>query len=143
MHSRMNRKKKSKRQALLGALFIAAEEHGIDQQELRDTIAPQLIKKRLSAASEQEIKVVLKHIAGPRRHEGTKKYESSLQGLRQEVQDLARERFGESWEQPLNMFCRRFGVQHYRWLDVSHAKAVKEALIRLQKQKAKGDAWSG
>jgi hypothetical protein len=61
-----------------------------------------------------------------------KKYESSIKGLRDEICDLAKARFGESWELPLNNFCRRFGIERWQWLDVNHGKAVKGALIRLQ-----------
>ncbi len=61
-----------------------------------------------------------------------KKYESSTKGLKDEICDLARERFGESWELPLNNFCIRFGVKRWQWLDVSHGRAVKQALFRLQ-----------
>ncbi len=74
-----------------------------------------------------------------------KKYESSLAGLKQEVCSLAAERFGESWELPLNNLCRRFGVKRWQWLDVNHGKAVKAALLRLQntagspQAEAKGD----
>ncbi len=123
---------------MLGKLFISAQERGISQEDLRDHIAYELIGKRLSAASEKEIGIVLEHIVGPmkwRNREGAKdakKYESSIGGLRAEVCDLARERFGESWELPLNNFCRRFGMAKWQWLDVEHGKAVKQALMRLQ-----------
>lgn len=62
-----------------------------------------------------------------------KKYESSIVGLKEEIKDLAIARWTESgWEQPLNNFCRRFGIQRWQWLDVAHGKSVKEALLRLQ-----------
>jgi hypothetical protein len=63
-----------------------------------------------------------------------KKYESSIKGLKNELCDLARARFGEAWELPLNNFCARFGVKRWQWLDVAHGKEVKAALLRLQKQ---------
>jgi len=36
------------------------------------------------------------------------------------------------WEQPLNNFCRRFGVARWQWLAVSHGIEVKAAILRLQ-----------
>ena len=120
---------------MLGKLFISAQERGISPEDLRDHIAYELIGKRLSSASEKEISIVLERIAGPykkKRPEKKPSYESSVNGLRTEICDIARERFGESWELPLNNFCQRFGVRHWKWLDVSHGKAVKEALIRLR-----------
>ncbi len=64
----------------------------------------------------------------------TPKYPSSLQGLKANICDLARDRFGESWELPLNNFCRRFGIERWQWLDVSHGRAVKAALMRLERE---------
>lgn len=81
-----------------------------------------------------------------------KKYDSSLQGLKDEICDLAKARWGRPspgpspaggedqvdkdnsgcWELPLNNFCQRFGVKRWQWLDVAHGKEVKAALIRLQ-----------
>ena len=66
------------------------------------------------------------------------RHESSLPGLREEVRDLARERWGDGsagspqagWERPLNGLCRRFGVDRWQWLDVKHAKAIKAWLIK-------------
>lgn len=131
-----NQNVKSKRHALLGALFIAAAERGIDEHDLRDNIAPGLIGRRLSAASERQIGAVLDHIRGTVTRSPRSGYASSIQGLRQEICDLARARWPE-WEQSLNAFCRRFGIQRWQWLDVSHGKAVKEALKRLDAEKGR------
>ena len=65
----------------------------------------------------------------PPRVEGVKKYASSLDGLREEITDLARERWGAEHEQSLNKLCRKFGVSHWRFLNVNHGKAVKARLI--------------
>ncbi len=63
-----------------------------------------------------------------------KKYESSVKGIKEEICDLARQRWGEEkWESALNALVRGFGVGHWKWLDVSHGKAVKAAIIRLQR----------
>lgn len=120
-----------RRRRLLARLFVEAADKGIDEGDLRDVVAPGLIQKRLSEASPKEIYQVLEHIAGKRK--ATKpRYESSLDGLRREVADLARERFGEEFERPLNAFCRKFGIGHYRWLNVACAKVVRERLKELQ-----------
>lgn len=133
---------KPKRNAMLGKLFIEAQERGIDQQELRDDIVPALIGRRLSAASEKQIGLVLAHIAGPMKKRGQgpgsrsqgeqQKYASSMQGLKEEICDLAKARWGEAWELPLNNFCLRFGVKRWQWLDVRHGRAVKDVLVRMQ-----------
>ena len=72
------------------------------------------------------------------------KYASSIAGLKEEITDLAKARFGESWELPLNNFCRRFGLQRWQWLDVAHGKEGKAALLRLQQYdtgtRGRGDA---
>jgi hypothetical protein len=137
----MNPNIKSKRHAMLGKLFIEAQERGIDQQELRDDIVPALIGRRLSSANEKQISLVLNHIAGPLRRKPhapcSMPYESSIQGLKDEICDLAKARFGESWELPLNNFCLRFGIKRWQWLDVAHGRAVKEALLRLQNLQSK------
>lgn len=75
--------------------------------------------------------------------EGRKKYESSIKGLREEICDLARARWGASWELPLNNFCRRFGIQRWQWLDVSHGRAVMAALRRMQEADGKAPVSPG
>ena len=49
---------------LLAALFAEAKKLGIDQEVLRNEIAPAVIKKRLSMASGQEIVRVIEHVTG-------------------------------------------------------------------------------
>jgi len=66
-----------------------------------------------------------------------KRYKSSRAGLIEEIEDIARERFGEGWEVPLNALCRKFGVEKYRWLDISHGKVIKARLKEMQEQKRK------
>ena len=61
--------------------------------------------------------------------EERKQYASSTQGLREEICDLAKARWGEEWERSLNNLCKRFGVDNWRWLNVNHAKAVKQRLM--------------
>lgn len=58
-----------------------------------------------------------------------KKYASSLDGLREEITDLARGRWPDTWEQSLNALCRKFGVSHWRFLNVDHGKAIKQRII--------------
>jgi hypothetical protein len=78
---------------------------------------------------------VLAHICGPRIHASTHKrtYASSMQGLREEITDLAKARWGETWSSSLNSLCRKFGVDHYNFLDMSHGKAVK-GWLRAQRE---------
>lgn len=56
--------KKDNRNECLAALFVKASTRGIDQAELRNEIAPAVIKKRLSQATAREIQRVIKHIEG-------------------------------------------------------------------------------
>jgi hypothetical protein len=58
--------------------------------------------------------------------------ESSVEGLRHEVLQLAKERYGEDFEKPLAALCRKLHIDDYNKMDVRHAKAIKEALIRLE-----------
>ncbi len=58
--------------------------------------------------------------------------ESSIEGLRQEVVRLAKERYGEEFEKPLAALCSKLHIDDYASMDVRHAKAVKETLLRLQ-----------
>jgi hypothetical protein len=68
-----------------------------------------------------------------------KKYDSSLDGLKKEICDLAKERWGhgsgvmgqESWEISLNNVCIRFGVKRWQRLDVAHGKEIKAFFLRL------------
>ena len=74
----------------------------------------------------------------PSRHApGPMPYASSIAGLREEITDLAKVRWTGDWEQSLNNLCKRFGVQHWQWLDVGHGKAVKETILRLNREGAK------
>lgn len=58
--------------------------------------------------------------------------ESSLEGLRSEVLQIARERYGEDYEKPLAALCRKLNIEDYRTMDVRHGKALKKTLLRLQ-----------
>ncbi len=73
--------------------------------------------------------------------------ESSIDGLRHEVIQLAKERYGDEFEKPLAALCRKLHIDDYASMDVRHAKAVKQTLLRLQtegpytsKRKQRGDA---
>ncbi len=134
---------KNPKATILKALFSEAKKLGIDQETLRDDIAPAVINKRLSAASSAEVARVLVYIHN--RHgvpENPKseirnpklQYESSRRGLLQEVADLAKQRFGDDFVRPLNALCEKFKVEGYRSMRVSQAKAVKATLIRLQRE---------
>ncbi len=129
----------NKRQGLLAAVFAKAEKMGISQEEVRESIAPSIIKKRLSEADNKEVFRVLEHLImlagrGMACHARTKRYESSLAGLKHEIIDIAKVRFGIGWEMPLNALCQRLAVQKWQWLDLRHAKAVKYTLLRLERE---------
>lgn len=58
--------------------------------------------------------------------------ESSVEGLRNEVIQIARERYGEDFVKPLEALCRKLNIEDYRTMDVRHGKALKKTLLRLQ-----------
>jgi hypothetical protein len=60
--------------------------------------------------------------------------ESSLEGLRKEVLQIAKERYGKDFERPLAALCRHLNIEDYRSVDVRHGKALKDALLRLQSE---------
>jgi len=80
-----------------------------------------------------EITFVPKHGSGAQRipvH--SFREEGSIEGLRKEIILLAKERYGEDFKKPLAALCRRFKIGDYASMDVRHAKAIKETLLRLQ-----------
>ena len=108
----------------------------LDQDDYR-----QILRERYGVETSKDLTTaqasdLLEYFTGlgfpPRQRERTPlpKHESSLPGLREEVRDLARERWGNGWERSLNALCRRFGVDRWQWLDVKHAKAIKAWLIK-------------
>lgn len=142
-------KMRNGKHAILKALFSEAKRLGIDQETLRDDIAHAVIHKRLSKATPQEIAKVLVYIhklhgivenpipdwiGDEIRNPKWKRYESSRDGLLQEIKDLAIARFGQDFIRPLNALCERFRVEGYRSLRVNQAKAVKQTLLRLQRE---------
>jgi gentisate 1,2-dioxygenase len=135
--------KKNTKQKLLAALFAEAAKLGIDSETLREDIAPDLIEKRLSKATPQEVFRVIEYITGKgnpksRMRNQKFKYESSREGLLQEIKDLAVERFGEDYIVPLNNLCSRFGESDgYRKMKIAGLKELKRRLIELQRE----DPW--
>ena len=147
---------------MLQALFAEAKKLGIDQETLREDVAPGVIKKRLSAATSQEVAQVLVYIhtrhgipdappptpsrggqispagggaGGGSAGGGFKRYESSRAGLLEEIRDLAIARFGEDYALPLNAFCARFGeTDGFRRMRVNQMKIVKQRLKELQQE---------
>lgn len=143
---------KNGKHALLKALFAEAVKLGIDQEILREDIAPGVIGKRLSKASPQEVAKVLDYIHGrdtmPRVRTGDTehrvptgnkfRYESSRAGLLEEIKDLAIARFGQDYIVPLNNLCARFGESDgYRKMRVSALKELKRRLKELNRD----DPW--
>lgn len=128
--------KKDPRQKLLAALFARAREMGIESEELRDELAPTVIKKRLSEASSRDIFKLLEHVTGVYTKTGYMKYASSKAGLLDELKDVARERWGEGFERSLNAFvnANRPAKTHYRFLGVAALKALKERIRELNRR---------
>jgi hypothetical protein len=61
--------------------------------------------------------------------------ESSVEGLRNEVLQIARERYGENFEKPLAALCKKLHIEDFRSMDVRHGKALKKTLLRLQAER--------
>lgn len=139
---------------LLAGLFAEANKLGIDQETLRNEVAPAVIKKRLSMASGQEILRVIEHITGRRggacsaRLTGVQqatgarqaaplqKYESSKSGLLQELEDVAKARWGDDFSKSLNAFvnANREIPTHYKMMGVAGLKALKERIKEMNRK---------
>lgn len=130
--------KNDTRQKLLAALFSEAAKLGIDQKTLREDIAPGVTGKRLSESNTQEIFRVVEYVTGKKWLYRKPKYESSRNGLLQEIKDLAIKRFGEDFVNPLNKLCARFGESDgYRKMKIAGLKELKRRIIELQRT----DPW--
>ena len=125
------------RQKLLKSLFAKARQLGIESDELREKIAPQVITKRLSEASTKELFVVLDHMTRLYMQSGYQKFESSRPGLILELESIARERWGEEFAKSLNAFinshAQKGARRHYRFLPVPDLKAFKNRLKELNR----------
>jgi len=154
---------------LLAALFAEAKKLGIEQDTLRNEIAYAVIKKRLSMASGQEILRVIEHITGKKTHphprplpegegkklppfqgegwggDGVKRYESSKPGLLQELEDVARERWGDGFAKSLNAFvnANRDVPTHYKMMSVAGLKALKERIKEMNRKDGKAGGKDG
>lgn len=131
--------KRPARQKLLCAVFAEAKKKGIDADFLREEIAPNVIRKRLSSASSPELIKILEHITG--KNGKVKKYDSSVDGLVTELMDAARARWGEDFDKPLKAFINSHGFKgtltHYSWMSVTDLKAFKERIKELNRQEGK------
>ena len=135
------------KEKLLAALFAEAKKVGVEQETLRNEVAPAVITKRLSKASAQEVLRVIEHVTGSGQGSGVRgqqnrapitghrpqKYESSKAGLLQELEDVARERWGEGFAKSLNAFvnANREIQTHYKMMGVAGVKALKERIKAL------------
>ena len=129
--------KKDTRAGLLKAIFAKAKRAGIDEELLRERIAPEVIGMRLSAATTQELHKVVVHLAsleGESKPKG--RYASSKAGLVAELEDVARARWGDGFEAPLNTFINhnRKAKTHLRFLDVAALKGIKERIKELNRK---------
>ncbi len=134
------------RAGLIAACFAEAARRGIDAEALREEVAPGIIRTRLSRANEVQLARLLKHLKGADWRAAPRKREPpSMEGLRREIEDLARQRFGnERWDEKVNRLAERMfervGVDHWRWLDMWHTKELKKALVRLERRGDYGGA---
>ena len=72
-----------------------------------------------------------------RKREGEVYYhKASLQGLRNEIAEYARRRFGDGWEKPLMALASKIThqeIDRLEWImNYYHLKEIKEALLRLE-----------
>lgn len=125
------------RQKLLMSLFAKSRQLGIEPDELRETIAPEVIKKRLSEASAKELFLVLDHVTKLYMESGYQEFESSKAGLILELESIARERWGEDFTKSLNAFINSHSHKgtrkHYKFLPVADLKAFKDRLKELNR----------
>lgn len=145
------KKPKDPKEALRGALFAEAKKLGIGQEQLRNEIAPNVIGKRVSKASETELNRLIVHITGkPPRPSATPpilggagviRFESSKEGLIQELESHATVRWGEDFSASLNKFANKFinrksGVlTPYKMLRVASLVAVKDKIKELNRER--------
>ena len=63
-----------------------------------------------------------------------------IKGLKMEIEDLARDRFGEDYEEALNNFIRGFAfkTEHHKWLSLNEAKVIKNRLLELNSEGSHG-----
>ena len=127
---------KAPKQRLLAALFTKGAKLGFDADTIRNDVAPKVIEKRLSEASPKEIVLVIEHMTGL--YKGSpKKYESSKDGLIEELEDAARARWGAVFEQSLNAFINSHAYKgtktHYKFMRVTDLKAFKDRLVQLNR----------
>lgn len=138
--------RKDPRSRLLSALFSKSLKAGIAAEKLRNDIAPDVLGKRISEASAQELFKLIEHITGLYPAIGERpigsikdnrfKYFSSRTGLIEELEDSARARWGADWERSLNSFINsnRKAPTHWKFLRVADAKAVKERLKEMNER---------
>ena len=127
-----NRAENNNRAGVIRLIFVKAKELGIPEDVLRKDIAPNVAGKRISKCNLVELAKLADHLKSIKG--GSKTYESSFKGLKEEVVDIAQARFGDDFEEPLNNLCKKFKVTHYRWLTLRQAKAIKDTLTRLQEE---------
>ena len=121
-------------------IHIAKAQLGMDDDTYREMLKNLTGKTSSKDLTPFEFDRVMRHLRRLGfRYRKKGGFESSRKGLIEEIEALARERWGEGFERPLNSFCTCFEVEHYRWLDVRHAKAVKKALLRMRRNRIHRD----
>ncbi|MBI4652243.1 hypothetical protein HY745_13415 [Candidatus Desantisbacteria bacterium] len=124
---------------LLSAIFAEAKSACIDSDLLRNSIAPAIIKKRMSAATNRDLFILLTHLKTknnkPWKESLKPKFDSSRSGLIKELESVADARWGEGFEKSLNAFINSNNkdniLKHYKFLNISTLKAIKNRIKEL------------
>jgi hypothetical protein len=127
---------------------IGQKQIGLSDEQYRDMLSDRYWKHSCTELTYKEASDLIDHFKtlgfavtppspsyvkrGQAKRGGVTRYESSIAGLRQEIADIARERFGRDFESPLNALCKKFKVDHWKFLNVATGKEIKAALIRMQ-----------
>lgn len=120
--------KKNTRKKLLSVIFAEAKKRGIDPGFIRDEVAPSICGARLSQAQPGQLMRLIEHLTGSKRS-----FPPSRNGLLQELETIAKNRWGYDFTPSLNAFVNshRKAPTHYRFLSIADLKAIKERLKEL------------
>lgn len=112
---------------------ILAENFGVrSSKDLTDPEAERLVNVLF-----KKMGFEIKRPAKPRHPAPTREvfyHKSSMKGLREEIAEYARRRFGPGWERPLGALAERIaGIERLEWIrNLYHLKEIKNALLKLE-----------
>lgn len=126
-------------------IHIAKSKLGISDEEYRTMLSDRYWVNTSKELNYEDASDLIDHfktlgftIVSSRGHSGGspvyhKEYEQSIEGLKKEICDIARARWGEFWERSLNkLINNKFQVTHWKFLDVTTGKKIKRMLISMQ-----------